>query len=104
MTLPYDQVDVEIDQGGVGTTELLPGIPDLSIRVLSYFVVMSDAGTFAFSDGTEWKTGDIPIAASGGVAESGTRHEPLWVGGRGRPLSITTTGGSAHGRVRIEYR
>lgn len=96
----YQEIDIEIDQGGAGTTELLPGENGYRIRVLSYLVVMSDAGTYAFSDGTDWKTGDIPIAANGGAAENGN---PLWEGGTGRPLVITTTGASAHGRLRAQY-
>jgi hypothetical protein len=104
MPSSYEQKDVEIDQGAAGTTELLAGSPGYRIRVLSYFVVMSLAGTYAFSDGTDWKTGDIPVAVNGGVAEAGTLETPLFECGVGRPLSITTTVGSAHGRARIEYR
>jgi hypothetical protein len=72
--------------------------------VISYSVVLSGVGTFAFSDGTDWKTGDYPFAANGGIAEAGTSQDPLFICASGRPLSITTVGASAHGRVRIEYR
>jgi hypothetical protein len=104
VTVPYTQADIEIDQGGAGTTELVAAVANRTIRVISYSVVMSATGTFAFSDGTDWKTGDFPIAANGGIAEAGTAQDPLFVCAAGRPLSITTTGGSAHGRARIEYR
>ena len=104
MTVPYSNADIVIDQGGAGTTELVPGIPFRTIRVLSYSVVLAAEGTFAFSDGTDWKTGDYPFAANGGIAESGSAEAPLFVCAAGRPLSITTVGASAHGRVRIEYR
>jgi len=104
MTVPYSNADVIIDQGGAGTTELVAAVPGRTIRVISYSLVMAAEGTFAFSDGTDWKTGDYPIAANGGIAEAGSAADPLIVCAAGRPLSITTTGGSAHGRVRIEYR
>ena len=104
MTTPYMQKDIVIDQGGAGTTELVAAVPERTIRIISYSVVLSAAGTFAFSDGTDWKSGDYPIAANGGIAEAGTADDPLFVCEEGRPLSITTTGGSAHGRVRIQYR
>lgn len=100
----YTQADFIIDQAAPGTTELVPAVDDRSIRVISYSVVLSAVGTFAFSDGTDWKTGDYPLSANGGIAEVGTAQEPLLACPIGRPLRITTTGGSAHGRVRIEYR
>ena len=98
----YDIYDIEIDQGGAGTTELLAAAVGQPFSVVSYFVVLSGAGTFAFSDGTTWFTGDIPIAANGGVAESGSTRDPLFTCGRGKPLRITTVGASAHGRVRVQ--
>lgn len=104
MTVPYTQADIVIDQGAPGTTELVAAIPLRTIRVLSYSVVLSAAGTFAFSDGTDWKTGDYPITGNSGIAEAGTKDDPLFVCAAGRTLSITTTGGFAQGRVRIEYR
>ena len=104
MTVPYTQTDIVIDQGGAGTTELVAAVPYRTIRVLNFSVVMSATGTFAWSDGTDWKSGDYPIIANGGIAEAGSRDDPLFVCAAGRSLSITTTGGSAHGRVRIEYR
>ena len=100
-----EQRTLEIDQGGAGTTTLLAAIPETEIRVLNYLVVLSVAGTYAFSDGTDWFTGDIPTLASGGVfAAAADPDFPLFVTGRGRPLSITTVGGSAHGHARIELR
>ena len=104
MTIPYTQADVVINQSGAGTTELVAAVPFRTIRVISYSLVMSAVGTFAFSDGVDWKTGDYPIAANGGIAEAGTAQDPLIVCAAGRSLSITTTGGAADGRVRIEYR
>lgn len=104
MTVPYSQADIIIDQSGAGTTQLMAATENATIRVISYSVVLSATGTFAFSDGTDWKTGDFPLVANGGIAETATGDNPLFECGRGRPLSITTTGGSAHGRVRIEYR
>ena len=103
-TSPYAQADIVIDQGGAGTTELVAAVPRRTIRVISYSVVLSGTGTFAFSDGTDWKTGDYPFAANGGIAEAGSAADPLFICAAGRPLSITTVGASAHGRVRIEYR
>lgn len=104
MTVPYTQTDIVIDQVGAGTTELVAAVAGRTIRILSYSLILSAEGTFAFSDGTDWKTGDYPVAANGGIAEAGTANDPLFVCAAGRPLSLTTTGGSAHGRVRIEYR
>jgi len=103
-TSPYAQADIVVDQSGAGTTELVAAVQGCTIRVLNYSIVLSAAGTFAFSDGTDWKTGDYPIAANGGIAEHGTRDDPLFVIEAGRPLSLTTVGASAHGRIRIEYR
>ena len=104
-TRSREQIDLIIDQAGAGTTELLAAISQFEIRVVSYFVVLSASGTYAFSDGTDWKTGDIPLDAKSGVAEHAhDADNPLFVCGVNRPLSITTTGGSAHGRVRIELR
>lgn len=94
----YETFDIEIDQGGAGTTELKAASAGDAIQVISYFVVLSGAGTYAFSDGTQWYTGDIPVAANGGVVESGGI---LFTCGRGRPLNITTVGASAHGRIRV---
>lgn len=104
MTSVYQDADFVIDQGGAGTTVIVQAVPHRTIRVVSYSVVLADAGTFAFSDGTDWKTGDYPIAANGGIAEAGSADDPLFVCGVGRPLQITTAGASAHGRVRIQYR
>ena len=104
MTAAYQEADYVIDQGGAGTTEIVAAVPNRTIRIVSYSVVLAAAGTFAFSDGTDWKTGDYPIAANGGIAETATADDPLFVCAAGRPLSITTTGASAHGRVRIQYR
>lgn len=88
-----------IDQGAAGTTELWPAVGPLAeIRVINYVVVLNAAGTYAFSDGTDWLSGDLPIAAKGGASAAAVSGEvPLMICGRGRPLSITTTGGSAHG-------
>lgn len=104
MTRAYTQIDGVVDQSGAGTTIVIPAVEGRSIRVISYSIVMAAAGTFAFSDGVDWKSGDYPIAVNGGVAEAATANDPLFVTGVGRPLQITTTGGSAHGRVRAEYR
>lgn len=105
MSLSRTQYDISIDQSGAGTTELFAATPQYEIRVVSYLVVLSAAGTYAFSDGTDWKTGDIPLDAKSGVTEQSVDADnPLFVCGVNRPLSITTTGGSAHGRVRIELR
>jgi len=91
---------VSIDQGGAGTTELIAAAPGYRYAVINYTVVMSAAGTYAFSDGTDWLTGDIPVATNGGVSSPHAEQEyPLFVGGVSRPLSITTTGGSAHGHL-----
>ena len=102
---------VLVDQVSAGTTELFPAVPGKSYAVLNYVVVMAVAGTFAFQDGTDWMTGDMPMSINSGVsANAGPRglpgpHEaPLFETGRGRPLQITTTGGSAHGHVTAELR
>lgn len=93
---------VVIDQGGAGTTELVSAESQYRVEVLNYVIVMSSDGTFAFSDGTDWLSGDMPIAAKGGVAVAiGQVEVPLMIGGRGRPLSLTTTGGSAHGHALV---
>lgn len=93
---------VVIDQGGAGTTVLrtAPALENV-IRVINYTVVLSAAGTVAFSDGTDWLTGDIPLDTNAGISANGTLADPLFFGGKGRPLSITTTGGSAHGHALI---
>lgn len=92
---------VVIDQAGAGTTELVAATPDYKCEIINYAVVLSADGTFAFSDGTDWLSGDMPIAAKGGVAVKGDQESPLMIGGVGRPLQITTTGGSAHGHALV---
>jgi hypothetical protein len=104
MTLPYQEADFVINQAGAGTTEIIAAVPYRTIRVVSYGVVMDDEGTFAFSDGTDWKTGDFAFAANGGISEVGTAESPLFVCPAGRPLQCTTVGAAAAGRVRIQYR
>ena len=104
---PYNrrQGTAEIDQGGAGTTTLVTAVPEYEICVLNYLVVLNVAGTFAFSDGTTWYTGDIPVAANGGVFAGATDAEnPLFITAKGAPLQITTVTGSAHGHLRYEYR
>jgi len=97
---------VVIDQVGAGTTTLLAAQgADWQIDVINYVVVMSAEGTFAFSDGTDWLSGDMPVAINGGVsAAAGSLLEPLMQGGKGRPFSITTTGGSAHGHALVRIQ
>lgn len=90
-----------IDQAGAGTTVLVPATPHYRVEVINYVVVLSADGTFAFSDGTDWLSGDMPVAAKGGVAVRGSQEDPLMIGGVGRPLQITTTGGSAHGHALV---
>lgn len=97
--------NVVIDQGGAGTTTLLasPG-PDWALEVINYLVVLSADGTFAFQDGTNWMSGDVPVSAkSGAVAASDSDH-PLMITGKGKPLQITTTGGSAHGHALVRVK
>lgn len=96
---------VEIDQGAAGTTELRAAVPFYTIDVIGYVVVLSADGTFAFSDGTDWLSGDMPVLANGGVSAKGSIEEPLMISrGAGRPLQITTVGGSAHGHALIRVR
>ncbi len=96
---------VVINQAGAGTTQLLAGQGvDFAIMVVSYVIVMSADGTFSFSDGTDWLTGDLPIAAKGGVAAQGSLSAPLLICGEGRPLSITTTGGAADGHALVSVQ
>lgn len=93
---------VVIDQGGAGTTQLRAApSAENTIRVINYTVVLSAAGTVAFSDGTDWLTGDMPLDTNGGISANGDLYNPLFFGGKGRPLSITSTGGSAHGHALI---
>lgn len=101
-----------VDQSGAGTTEIVAAVPGRNIAVLNYALVLGGEGTLAFSDGTEWLSGDMPLAANGGVAASagakgkhGPHDAPLMLTkAPGRPLSITTTGASAHGHVCVEIR
>ncbi len=93
---------IAINQAGAGTTELLAAQGgDFSIRVISYVIVMSADGTFSFSDGTDWLSGDMPLAAKGGISARGSLADPLLICGEGRPLSITTTGGAADGHALV---
>ena len=93
---------VVIDQAGAGTTTLKSSDgPDWRVEIINYVVVLSADGTFAFSDGTDWLSGDMPIAAKGGVSAKGEMNAPLMIGGKGRPLNITTTVGAATGHALI---
>lgn len=97
--------NVLIDQAVAGTTVLRTAPHDnYRIAVINYTVVMTADGTLAFSDGTDWLSGDMPLSARGGVSARGTVEEPLMLCGRGRPLQLTTTGGAANGHalIRIE--
>lgn len=99
----YEQVI--IDQASPGTTTLRAAEPHYGIDVINYVVVLDADGTFAFSDGTDWMSGDMPVAAKGGVSAKGSKEEPLMLpGATGRPLQITTVGGSAHGHALIRLR
>lgn len=94
-----------VDQSGEGTTEVVAApSPTSSIRVISYVILMDGAGSVAFSDGTDWMSGDMPLSDKGGISAAGTIRDPLLLLGRGRPLQITTVGGSAHGHVTVDIR
>jgi hypothetical protein len=96
---------VVIDQAGAGTTTLRASeASPWRIEIINYVVVLSADGTFAFSDGTDWLSGDMTIAAKGGVSARGSKDDPLMIGGVGRPLQITTVGGAATGHVLIRLR
>ena len=56
---------IAIDQAGPGTTVIRAAVPFKRIDVINYVVVLAAAGTFAFSDGTDWLSGDMPMAANG---------------------------------------
>lgn len=95
-------VPVVIDQAGPGTTELLAASPGYKYVVINYTLTLDAAGTFAFSDGVAWLTGDIPVAANGGASTgNATQQYPHFSTGVGRPLSITTTGGGASGHMLV---
>lgn len=74
----------------VGTTSLVAAVTGKRIRVLSYAVVCTDAGTVKFSDGTNL-TGAMSFAASGGIS-CAPGDDPYFSTAAGNALSIVTSG------------
>lgn len=102
-------VHVAIDQAGAGTTVLIAAQPGKRIRVINYTIILDAVGTVAFSDGTDWLSGDMPFGQYGGAApdagsprDMGPHPSPLMVTGVGRPLQITTVGAAAFGHLTAE--
>lgn len=77
---------------GAGTTELVAGQPDNQrVKVCSYVVVVSSAGTVKFTDSDEDLTGAMSFAANGGVSASGQASSPWFSTEAGEPLKIVVT-------------
>lgn len=91
-------LSVKIDQSGAGTDELVtaPG-ENLRVKVVSYVVVQSGAGTTKFTDGTDDLSGAMSFAANGGAVASSVHA--MIVAGANRPLNIVSTGAAAKGHL-----
>jgi hypothetical protein len=73
-----------------GTTSLVSGVTGKRIRVLSYAVVCTTAGTVKFSDGGDL-TGAMSFGANGGISCS-PGDDPYFSTASGSGLSIVTSG------------
>ena len=81
-----------------GTNSLVAAQSDNQrVKVCSYAVVCDAAATVKFTDGTDDLTGAMSFATNGGISASGQASSPWFSTGRGRPLSIVTTGGAVRG-------
>lgn len=75
-----------------GTTELVAAQSDNQrIKVCSYVVVTSTAGTVKFTDNDEDLTGAMAFAANGGVSAAGQASSPWFATEPGEPLKIVVT-------------
>ena len=96
------KVEVESHQGrnllfgeisvSAGTTQLVaaPSTSYHRIKVVSYVVVATAAGTAKFSDGSDL-SGAMAFAANGGVSAAGQASSPWFACDAGAALSIVTT-------------
>lgn len=73
-----------------GTTAIVSGVSGKRIRVLSYAVVCTEAGTVQFSDGADL-TGAMSFAANGGIS-CAPGDDPYFSASAGSSLSIVTSG------------
>lgn len=73
-----------------GTTSLVSGVTGKRVRVFSYAVVCTAAGTVKFSDGTNL-TGAMAFGANGGIA-CAPGDDPYFSTSAGSGLSIVTSG------------
>lgn len=80
-----------------GLTEIVAAVPDKRIRVYGYLVVLDVAGRFRFIGAADL-TGNIPVAANGGVA-IGAGLFPVFESEISTPLSIVTVSGVANGHL-----
>jgi hypothetical protein len=73
-----------------GTTALVSGVAGKRVKVMSYAVVCTAAGTIKFSDGTDL-TGAMPFALNGGIS-CPPGDDPYFSTAAGSGLSIITSG------------
>lgn len=97
-------VQVALDQGGAGSTDLVaaPGA-GLRIFVVTIVVSMAAAGTIRFTEGTGPTnlTGDLDIALAGGFVSIGDGVNPvLQTNTANSKLTVTSTTGAANGWIR----
>lgn len=97
-------IQIAIDQGGAGSTDLVaaPGA-GLRVYVTGVVVSLSAAGTIRFTEGTGPTnlTGDMDLAVAGGFVSIGggvevVLHTPT----ANSKLTLTSTGGAANGWLR----
>lgn len=94
----YVPQDAPITQGGAGTTEIVAAVPGHKIRVVSFVLTMSAAGTVKFQSAANDKTGAMPIALNGGLVVAGVP----FMCNSGEALRIVSTGGAAAGYVNYQ--
>lgn len=88
-----------IAQSGPGTTCLVPADATKRVKVVSYIVVLSDAGTIKFTDSDGDLTGAMPILGNGGISAPGQASSHWFETGIAKALYVVTTGGSALGHL-----
>lgn len=89
----------KIAQVAAGTTQLVAADATKKIKVASYMIVMSAAGTVKFLDGVGDLTGTMTFATNGGASAPGQPSSHWFETAANSALSITSVTGYATGHI-----